>query len=64
MYYTQIISRDGNPLQSEESKIIGVFWNVNGLQNVRKRREMIEVFKKRGMDVMGVQKTYEKKWNA
>ncbi len=47
---------DGTPLG--DSRLVGMSWNANDLQNVRKRREMIEVFKKRGMDVLGVQETH------
>ncbi len=38
---------------------MGVSWNANGL-NERKRREMIEVFKKKQMDVLEVQETHMK----
>ncbi len=34
-----------------------VSWNANGL-NDRKRKEIIEVFKKKEMDVLGVQETH------
>ena len=50
---------DAGPPRPGDRKIVGVSWNANGL-NERKRREMIEVFKKKQMDVMGVQETHMK----
>ncbi len=40
---------DGTLPRPGESKIVGVTWNANGL-NVRKRREMVEMLKKKGID--------------
>ncbi len=44
------------PPQPRECRVWS--WNVNGLKNSRKRREMIESFKNRGMDILGVQETH------
>ncbi len=53
------MGEDGTPPRPGMSKIVGVSWNANGL-NARKRREMVEMFKKKGMDVLGVQETHMK----
>ncbi len=51
------MGRDRTPPRPGD-RIVGVSWNANGLQNVRKRREMTEVFKKKRMNVLGVQETH------
>ncbi len=48
----------GDAPQPGGRRIVSVSWNANGL-NARKRREIIEVFKKE-IDVLGVQETHMK----
>ncbi len=59
------MGRDGTPPRPWDSRIVGVTWNVNGLQNVRKRREMIRDNQEEGDGCVGsAGGTFERKWNA